>query len=332
MSTSPSVSAAPPRRRRLRLLTSNLWIGLDHTRPLLVPPIETPWAREARMRAIERGLCSVRLEPAPSVEQLTVFALQELNPVRRLSKRLARAVGADGVERIEVNTGVRIGDLSWPPFLQEGLALLWRGAFRAGAVSRHRLSGDGWEGRVPGLDLPIGFHLATRRGALVVSGEWMGTRLCFVDLHIHHTPHVEGQRSRRRDELEKLLVLIEPEIAAADATFLLGDFNCTRLHPELQWLARQGFEELSLDRDGAPMATWDPFLNPLCRKNTDANPDPDGLAWDSVARQLDHVLCKRSPSFQPSWRASARRVFDSDAFGAWMSDHLGLVVDLEWAG
>lgn len=321
-----------PVRRHLRILTSNLWIGLDHTLPLLVPPLETPWARARRLRAIEEGLRSVRLEPEPGIEQLTMFGLQELNPVRRLSRRLARAVGADGVERIEVNTGARIGDLSWPPLLQEGMALLWQGAFRAQTVKRPWLSGDGWEGRVPGIDLPIGLHLSHRRGALVVSGEWLGTRLCFVDLHLHHTPHMEGRTSRRQAELETLLGVLEPELDAADAIFLLGDFNCERAHPELQWLERQGFEELSRDGEGKPILTWDPFLNALCRKNTDANKDADDLAWDSVARQLDHVLCKRRASFQPSWKVSARRVFDSAAQGVWRSDHCGIVVDLAWEG
>lgn len=332
MPTSPSASAAPGRPRHLRIVTSNLWLGLDHHRPLLVPPLETRREREARMLAVEQGLRSVRLDPDRSVDQLTVFSLQEVNPVRRLSERLARAVAADGVERAEVNTGVRIGGLSWPPFLQEGLALIWCGAFAARTVAPHRLSGGGWEIRVPGLDLSIGAHLSSRRGALVLSGEWLGLKLCLVDLHVHHAAPVAGKISRRQEELEKLLSLLEPEMAGADATFLTGDFNCDRSHPELKWLERQGFEALSRDGDGAPLVTWDPSLNALCRKNTDANKVPEELAWESVAQQLDHVLCRRSPSFQPSWRASARRVFDSAASGIWMSDHCGVVVDLAWGG
>jgi endonuclease/exonuclease/phosphatase family metal-dependent hydrolase len=232
----------------------------------------------------------------------------------------------------EVNVGVRAGFFSYPFFLPEGLATLWRGSFEGLTVSRNFLTGTANEIQAPLLKVPLTLQLGERRGALIVAGTWESYRLCFVNLHIHHgPPDAEGSNrrpNRRSEELKKALEVIQRDFADSDAVFMLGDFNSERVHSEIQMLLNAGFEELSLE-NGQPVPTWDPISNPLCRQNARITHGP-AKAWDSERHQFDHIFVRARPGAFPTWRVRFQRVFDNDNFGMFISDHYGLLVDLVW--
>ncbi|MBS1985121.1 MAG: endonuclease/exonuclease/phosphatase family protein [Bdellovibrionales bacterium] len=332
--------ANPPLRFKLRLLTQNLWHGLDHTRPYTMWPTENLMKRWLRNQSHTLGLKALREPPAQEgavkEDVLEVFCLQEVNPVRRKTEELKRALGMEGYGA-GVNVGIRAGDISYPVFLQEGLAILWQGAFTKIETDHRILSGHAPEMRAPLLDIPITLQLAERRGAVLVSGEWAGKRFTFVTLHLHNGPPNNKEHSARRArEIDLLMEWIDPWLQSSDAVFVLGDFNAERGDAELASLVSAGFQEV-LTPLGDPIVTWDPTLNPIARASLARTQDPQEKEWDSRQHQIDHIFYrvkgkswgKREDS-RPPWTFRIERIFDQPQGPIWPSDHFGLLTEISW--
>lgn len=315
---------------RLRLLTQNLWHGLDHTKPLLMLPAENPVKSWLRRKAMMRGLSRLRASENPLMgtewDTLEVFCLQELNPLRRQLASFREGLGMDGAG-VAVNTGIRVGDVSYPPFLQEGLGTLWHGHLENPQSDHHFLSGGGVDFTAP-FGIPVSAHLGERRAALSVSGRWAGRRWLFVNLHLHSGAANLGHNLRRREEVESLLKWIEPKRTEADVVVLCGDFNADSDHPEMKLLIQQGFREL-LPALGENLLTWQPAKNPTCAASVALNTDPNMLAWDEVAHQFDHILVWTKDDKAP-WTTRLQLTFDAPIGLSWVSDHFGLAADLIW--
>jgi len=314
---------------RLRIVTQNLWHGLDHTRPTLMLPAENPVKAWLRRKAIVRGLQKLRAADNPLLghdwNTLEITCLQEVNPLRRRLDTLRQELGMQGVG-VAVNTGIRVGDLSYPPFLQEGLATLWRGDFTETSSDHRFLSGGGVDFTGP-LGVPVSAHLSERRAALGVAGTWAGKRWLFVNVHLHSGAAKLGHDLRRRDEVEKLLEWMEPWRQKVDAIVLCGDFNADGDHPEIRTLKQTGFQDLQPPTEG-PLLTWQPAKNPTCAASVALNTDPNMLAWDEASHQFDHVFVW-SKGMEP-WTSRIQLAFDMPVGLTWVSDHFGLVADLIW--
>lgn len=331
---------APPSRMRLRLLTQNLWHGLDHTKPLLMPPKEGFLKHWVRLQAQAIALRKL-LEEAPTSEGpeevLEVFCLQEVNPINRRMKQLRRELGMRGTTSLAVNVGLRAGEISYPFFLQEGLGILWRGALEKAHDAGCILSGHASEIRGP-FGIPFTLQLAERRGAQLVAGEWHGKKLCFVNLHLHNgAPARPEPAARRAREIDRLVEWIDPWVQNCDAVFVLGDFNCEQGDAGLSTLRAAGFEEILPPLD-EPVVTWDPEQNPFAKASLATLTIPEELEWDSRRHQIDHVFFKARgkawtgrENSRPPWTFKMQRVFDAPLLGTYLSDHFGLLVDISWA-
>lgn len=96
--------AAEVRWDVLRVLTVNVWSGLDYSGFFRMGEYETKRRREARFRSL---LAQVeRLSP-------DVILVQEANPVGRYTARLAAALSMDEVHQV-VNGGLKVGPFGFP--------------------------------------------------------------------------------------------------------------------------------------------------------------------------------------------------------------------------
>lgn len=104
----------------LKMVTINVWSGLDYKGTLKMGEYETPEVREARYQALLAEL--KKLSP-------DVVGLNEANFLPDYAKRLAADLGFDYLHHVGVS-GVRIGRVGLPWNLREGDAILARKELR----------------------------------------------------------------------------------------------------------------------------------------------------------------------------------------------------------
>lgn len=288
-----------------------------------MPRVEARAPRALRQSEQAKVLAQIAKETQPG--DLAVFALQELNPVSREITRLQQATGFHFSSSMEANVGLRIGRLSYPPFLQEGLGFLVNQGTNF-EVFEWALSGQVFETKIPGTEIKSTLQLAERRGALGVKFQHQGLNLGFLNTHLHHgPPDLSGANPRRKLELETLLLRTESWKRSCDHIFLMGDFNFEKTHLEHEILAGHGFHELSLGPHQQAFVTWDPLHNPVCAVSCRLDVHGEHSAtWDQIPHSFDHIF---------SWSASARiRALNVKLFGngpSYPSDHYGLALSAE---
>ncbi len=317
--------------RRLRIINFNLWHGLNHNLPLLLPPVETVEQREDRFEATIALLKEQILESEdPNENCLTVFCFQEINPLHKKANRIQESLLLDGSHCAEGNVGMRLGNLSFPFLLQEGLGVLWRGSLQNSQSERIVLSGPFFESKLPILNMPVSAQLKERRVALFVTGEWAGLRVAFITTHLHHgNPEIKESGKRREQELDSIFSHLGPLENSFDFIFLVGDFNSFAPLPEFKKILNFGFEELSLDSQKKSLISWDPKVNALCARTTALSPDPRARAWDNKPNAFDHVFWKSNHPAKSNAKISAKRILDKPSRdGIWLSDHFGLEVTI----
>ncbi len=332
--------AAKAKTYQLKLLCQNTWHGLDHTLPKLMLPAEAPWKRWFRKLATIKGLQHYQFPPLPTadegkIERLEVFCLQEVNPLNKELASLKEYLLMEGTGML-VNGGFGMGRLSYPIFLEEGLGTLWRGPLQNIEVKNQFLSGAYFKKDLFG-GITLKTQFAETRGALLVHGQWGDRRFTFVNLHLHHGILEQSSRHRRAFEVDQLAKLVTPYLETSDAVFLIGDFNCEHNDSALSPIKALGFEEF-LPANSEPIYTWDPDNNPQCRKGI-RHEHKDIQQFLYQPHQFDHIFYhvrgkawgKRSDSRAP-WKIKVQKIFDSAAHGTWISDHMGIMVDIEWRG
>lgn len=336
-----SVAAELPnpdvRRFRLRLLSQNLWHGLDHTKPFVMWPKEGPVQRFLRTQMQRAGLEELLATRGTDAteELLEVFCLQEVNPLARRMKTFRKDLGMEGVGA-PVNVGIKAGPVSYPLFLEDGVGTLWRGPLNDVTSERLILSGAAAELNAPG-GLSFVLQLAERRGAVVVRGRWNDKTFVFANLHLHNGPPARPAVARRRTlELESLVAGLDVWAKDADAVFIAGDFNCERTDADLEPIRKAGFNDIVSAR-GEPVLTWDPVQNPIAKASVEAATDPTEIEWDSRRHQIDHVFYRIKPDSwgvppgaPPPWTFKVSRALDTPRLGTWISDHFGLLIDIMW--
>lgn len=321
---------------RLRLLTQNIWHGLNHTHPFVLPPLEAPWTKYFRRMALLKGLMDLQFSKEDWTQGpnnlAEVFCLQELNPVSKESVDFSDYLSCEAFP-FKVNTGISAGPLRYPFFLEAGNGIFFRGDFQNLTQERKILSGLWKRAKVGPLEL--GLQIGEVRGAQLMSFDWAGRKFAVVNCHLHHEVGTPEARQRRSVEMDGIMELLEPFLSIADAIFVIGDFNCEHGDASLAPLMAQGFKEFLLE-DGSPIHTWSPKENPQCRHNVMIE---EKSKQEIIGRpkQLDHIFYralgqkwgKRADS-NPPWKLSVKRIFDDKSYGTWVSDHMGVFVEIEF--
>ena len=172
----------------LKILTLNVWSGLDYLGTLSSGDYETPGRRESRTAELLRQVRE--LDP-------DVILLQEVNPAGRFARRLASALGYDFVRDIYLS-GIKIGPFGIPTNLREGNATLAKPGLGLRKIATWRHSGGfGFSGGF------LSFHFDEIVGSLVARITVHGRPLYLVNVHLHASASPDpGLEARFRSLLE----------------------------------------------------------------------------------------------------------------------------------
>jgi endonuclease/exonuclease/phosphatase family metal-dependent hydrolase len=357
----PAQTAASPATRvtHLRVLTINVWSGLDYEGIARFGEYETRARREQRFAILVEQVHAL----APDI----VF-VQEANPVGTYAGRLARSLGLSEVHQVE-NAGVKIGPIGIPSNLKQGLAILARPSLRLRRQDVWKLSGP------PGLlGDALSVHFSESVVSLVSTVVVNDATVYLVNVHLaagasddssvaanfRATP--EGRRlsdvefatvvagnqarnQRRVAEAQRLMRRIAT--LPKDAPVIIaGDFNADPETSQMRAvLSAAGTIDAwsvasSATRDGAgrPNVTWDAAANqniaystrPVNAGGAPLRPGALLEAFDnSIGQRLDYIVL-RAP-FRPEDVASASIVLDKPVGGVHTSDHYGVIADIDCA-
>ena len=351
-----AAAAAPP-PARLRVLTVNVWSGLDYEGFASFGEYEPRERRERRFAVLVGRIKAL----APDV----VF-LQEANTTARFAARLARELGFTEIHQV-VNGGIKLGPLGVPSNFKEGIAILARPSLR---LKRH----DVWK-----LSGPFGlygdfltFHFDEAIFSLVGKVLVDETPIYLVDVHLiasaaddealfarfRETPEgralspadfaaavaeTKSKSLRRLGEAAKLLADIR-ELPAGSPVIIAGDFNADPENPAVQAVLSAGgmIDTLAAAAAGmpggapAPIVTWDAgkneniaFSSRPVNASGAARP-PLGLldAFDcGISRRLDYIVLDKS--FRSEDVVSSSVAVDAPEAGVHASDHYGVFAEID---
>jgi endonuclease/exonuclease/phosphatase family metal-dependent hydrolase len=331
-------------RGELRLMTINVWSGLDYRGTLSMGEYEPAPVREKRFRALVAEIR--RLSP-------DVIAINEANRLPDYVERLAGDTGYDFIWHVGVS-GVRVWRAGLPWNLKEGDALLARKDLCLSGAGREQLSGGGfvWNN--------LSFHTQDATQVLLGKIRVNGGDVYVAVTHWHASPP-DDARSRellarlkkaggypddahdearamlksdctwRQDEAERMLAFLDEKVPAGKKLIVLGDFNATADTPELRRLLKAGYIDTFAAASRDPGYTWDAERNTNIRKyyidgaakQFDSLYDYFNSENDARSARIDFILANRAFSRDSVIASSlcCNVLFD----GAHPSDHFGVV-------
>jgi endonuclease/exonuclease/phosphatase family metal-dependent hydrolase len=330
----------------LKVLTINVWSGLDYKGLWKSGEYETADRRGARFRSLVTQV--KKLSP-------DVIFVQEANPVDRYAANLASAFDMEEVHQM-VNGGKRIGSLGIPANLKEGLVILARPHLSLKRVDAWKLSGT------PGIhtDL-ISFHHTEAVFALVAKITANQQDIFLVNVHLAAAPRIpedlndfrnkilteyemnadqfskafekwQRREERRLMEVGKLLGHLEG-LTPRTPGIVAGDFNAGPESREMRiFREKGGFTDVLAAPSEDEICTWDPARNTNTSytiKRTDARGEPRGgfellasLASNRCMR-LDYIFLANT--FPEHSAGDGRIVMTTETDGMMASDHFGVL-------
>jgi endonuclease/exonuclease/phosphatase family metal-dependent hydrolase len=342
-------------QRSLRVLTINVWSGLDYRGTLRFGVLETAAHREARYRSL---LAQIRAL-APDV----IF-LQEVNPAAGFSTRLAHDLDYASTHQVCIG-GIKFGPLGIPTNCKEGNAILARRELRLQKMADWKLSGSFG---VFGDPLTVHFDEAIFAEPARIS---IGDQpVSLVNVHLVAVPPDDPALVAAWTDLRARGEVSEPsyrealdawrrglarqdgemrrlarEISKLPATIPLivgGDFNTPPDRPGLgEFMRATGLHDTRDDLydgpfvGGPPRYSWDTTRNANARVSA-AGFDQAGerltayerlcALADSFPRRIDYVFL--GSQFRSEDSGQGRIVLDGEPDGVFASDHFGVVADI----
>jgi endonuclease/exonuclease/phosphatase family metal-dependent hydrolase len=334
----------------LKVVTMNIWTGLDYVGNRRIGEYEPDSVREQRSRILIKGLR--QLEP-------DIIALQEVNPVTSLGSAIAGALGYDCIYE-RANAGCKIGVIGFPTNLNEGLVILAKKSLHLEFVDVWSLAdGFGLFGNV------LSLHWTERRLALVGKIRIGMAEIYLANVHLSSVvPDDSSSRyvarqiaSVRTQDESQCNVMVEEffedagnRMRSAELMLnqlngpysgkpfiILGDFNAISSQPELCLLRERGaLLDAAVLAGIGEAPTWDPENNTnVCFsvQPTDARGDSVSAygmltSWyDGRPRAIDHIFLNWF------WKQNdvkdARVIFDTTEKGLFASDHYGLLSTID---
>jgi len=338
----------------LKILTINVWSGLDYNGFVKMGEYESPAHKEKRFHSLVAQLRSL----APDV----IF-VQEANPVGSYAADLASTMAMVEIHQV-VNGGVKIGPLGIPTNLKEGLVILARPELGLEKVDSWKLSGS--KGVHSDL-LTIHFDEAVL--ALVGRINIGGKNVFLINVHLLAAPAIpkdlkgfergvlargemnkealgkaltlwKGRHQRRAKEVERLLDNLQ-RLPIGASSIVGGDFNAEPDSAEMTAFRVQGrFTEGTIVKGRGLIRrtdtfTWDPDLNenvaPSAR-TTDARRqvrkgfDYMAATANNRRRRLDYLFVNEGAS--EAGIVENRVVLKQHINGVQASDHFGVLADV----
>jgi endonuclease/exonuclease/phosphatase family metal-dependent hydrolase len=320
--------------QNLRVVTINVWAGLDYKGSLKMGEYQDPETRGRRTQLLLEQLRE--LDP-------DVIAVNEANKLPRYARLLAREMGYDQIYHVGLG-GLRAGPLGLPLNLREGDVILARKELQLESVGRRQLSGG-----------PVGnfftFHFADATqvigGRVFVAGRelyvfnthWHASALPTADYFQQLAERraaglidarrydelvdeaVEGQKWRL-GEARKTVQFID-KIAGQAPVILMGDFNAPSETEEIAVLEEAGFRDAYAEAGELPGYTWDGRQNSNIQLQKRAFPEDFWL--EPKQQRIDYIFLRGS-GLQVE---ESEVVLDLPAAGLYPSDHFGVLADFQ---
>jgi endonuclease/exonuclease/phosphatase family metal-dependent hydrolase len=328
------LAGVPAAAQNLRVVTINVWAGLDYKGYLKMGEYQEPEVRALRTQILVEQLRGIDAD---------VIAVNEANKLPRYARRLAGDLSCDQVYHVGLG-GLRAGPIGLPLNLREGDVILARGSLQLKGVGRRQLSGG-----------PVGsfftchFADATQviGGRITVAGQ----ELYVFNTHWHASPFptvdyfekladrldaglvdeeryqelvaeaVEGQEWRLQ-EGQKTVAFIE-QIAGDNPVILMGDFNSRSDSEEIAVLRAAGFRDAYAETGNPPGYTWDGVENTNIKLQKQAYPEDFWL--EPRQERIDYIFF-RGPGLE------VRRcevVLNRPIRDLYPSDHFGVMADFQ---
>ena len=316
----------------LRVLTINVWSGLDYKGSLKMGEYQDRQTRERRTRILLEQLRELNPD---------VIAVNEANKLPRYARRLARELDYDRVFHVGLG-GLRAGPIGLPLNLREGEVILAGREFQLEGGVRRQLSGG-----------PVGnfFTCHFADATQVIGGRIIaaGRELYLFNTHWHASAFptqdyfrrlaerrdarsidagrydelvaeaVDGQKWRL-EEARRTVQFID-KIAGDAPVILMGDFNARSDAEEIAVLKEAGFRDAFAEAGDPPGYTWDGTVsgNIQLQKRT----FPEDFWMEPKQQRIDYIFF-RGPGLKVE---ASKVVLNRSVQGLFPSDHFGVMAD-----
>ncbi len=334
----------------LKVLTVNVWSGSDYQGLASFGEWEPVTVREQRYQ----NLITELREKDPDL----VF-LQEVEPVRRYSRRIAKDLNMDQIHQVCIG-GIKVFGLGIPRGFQEGNTILAKKELNLSKLDDWKLSGG------PGIFSDnFTFHFDQTITALVGQIILGGKPVNVVNVHLVAIPEPNAQVEacldtvaereslsvetywklrdqwdkgvRRRENEARVLLKRIATLDPATPLILGGDFNASSGTGEMRRILELGG---FLDSAGKnpDYVTWDGVNNTntfFAQGLTDARGNPNTPAEqvsslvDKIPRRIDYILL--SKTFAPADVLANQPILTQPVEGLFTSDHYGVESELNMA-
>lgn len=343
--------------RTIKVLTINVWSGLDYKGSFSFGEYETADRRERRFHAC---LTQIRtLEP-------DIIFIQEANPITRYSSRLADSLGFDEIHQVRLG-GIKFGPFGIPNNLKEGLAILAHPSLGLEKIDAWKLAGSfGLFGNT------LIFHFDEAIFSLVGKVIVRETPLYLVNVHLssdvpddsllrikyhqlfeenkidftdYHQTLAEWQaRSTKREyQIDQLLKHLE-KLQHEYPIILAGDFNAAPASREIKKFISVGnfgdafmLTHPETSNISYSSFTWDFAKNENVSYSTNLiDSQGDSITgykrlnalYDTYSRKIDYIFLNNK--FSASDIINSNIVLDSAVHGIHPSDHFGLFAEIDF--
>ncbi len=259
----------------LKVVTINVWSGLDYEGTLKMGRYETKEIRNNRYQLLVSELG--KLDP-------DVICINEANPLPRFARKLARDLKMDYVQYINLG-GIHIGCVGIPVNLRHGDAILAKKGLKLKSLGKERVSGGGI------ITNFFTFHLSEARQVMGGIVDFAGKKIYIFNTHIHpslpnkpsfmekvNAFYDEGKLTkeelteakagivkgaeRRKNEIVRILNWISETAPKGAPVILAGDFNAEVDTEEMRQIIDFGFIDTFAEKNpDTPGLTWNPETN-----------------------------------------------------------------------
>lgn len=258
--------------QQLKVVTINVWSGLDYIGSFKMGEYESRETREQRYQILINQL--KELDP-------DIIAINEANKLPRYARRIARDMDCDFIQHPGV-AGIHLGPIGMPVNLREGDVILAKKYLHLKSPKHEQLSG-GYVGRfftfhfqdatqviggkinVGGQDIYIfnthshSSKFANRETLETITEQYLSGEISDDDYLSTVTDAINGKKWRMA-EMRKLVEFIN-KTAGQNPVILAGDFNDLADSEPIAILLQNGFTDTYAAVNSDPGYTWDEFLN-----------------------------------------------------------------------
>ncbi len=330
-------------KSELRLMTLNVWSGLDYKGTLIMGEYEPPEVRETRFQALLKEIRSLSPD---------IIAVNEANFLPDYVERLSDELNYDYIYHVGIS-GLHVWRIGLPWNLKEGDAILARKDLGLQCVGRKQLSGGGfvWNN--------FSFHTQDATQVLVGKVTINGREVYLAVTHWHASPQddesikkllgklkdkwgytdeayrislerLKSDNEWRMDEAKRMISYLK-EVVPSDAPLIvMGDFNAEIDWPEMRYFLKAGFYDTYSVASSNEGYTWDAERNYNIKKfyGGDRERKHDNL-YDHlnahnefIRKRIDFIL--NSVTIPRDSVASSRVCADVLYEGVHPSDHFGV--------